>query len=252
MRRSFLTARWENLVILNYEVPPARWCHSCLAALSSTSGRASALVSLVGIPLRGHAGSRRRDSRAPAFRGGEPQVLRAPSGRSRQDPIVARSSSSASLCRGTRSRAIARLLYNEPYLVSSDAPSGRASTRHRGGDIEYGWRYGGQGVLASALRSKVPRRCSEPRIRSGVHHRALLGVYAAARRRHARVRSRASAVARLDAATRDIQRAGERCSTGRCSARHSPAPPRSAFVAAGSPRSRLLRLERITLSVRHS
>jgi uncharacterized protein len=141
MRRSFLTARWENLVVLNYEVPSATSAPLVPRGTELDLWQGHALVSLVGFTF---ADTRVRGFSIPGHRDFEEVNLRF---------YVRRRVSSEPHRRGVvfirelvpryAIAAIARLLYNEPYVSVPMHHRSRIDP-HRGGDIEYGWRYGGK------------------------------------------------------------------------------------------------------------
>jgi uncharacterized protein len=141
MRRSFLTARWKDLVILNYEVPPATLTPLVPRGTELHLWQGHALVSLVGFLF---ADTRVRGLSIPRHRNFEEVNLRfyvrrrLASGPDRRAVVFIRE-----LVPRFAIAAIARVLYNEPYLSVPmhhrpriDGPSG--------GDLEYGWRYGGK------------------------------------------------------------------------------------------------------------
>jgi uncharacterized protein len=141
MRRSFLTARWENLVILNYEVPSATLAPLVPRGTELDLWQGDALVSLVGFSF---ADTRVRGLSIPGHRDFEEVNLRfyvrrcLSTGPDRRAVVFIRE-----LVPRFAIAAFARLLYNEPYLT---VPMHHRShlDQHRGGDLEYGWRYGGQ------------------------------------------------------------------------------------------------------------
>ena len=91
--------------------------------------------------------------------------------------------------------AVARFAYNEPYLAVPMAHE-TAIDPERGGSVCYAWQLR-QGLLCHRCQRRRQRAPARARLRSGVHHRALLRVYESARRRDARVPRRAPALARL-------------------------------------------------------
>jgi uncharacterized protein YqjF (DUF2071 family) len=147
MRRAFLTARWEDLVILNYEVPPATLAPLVPRGTELDFWEGQALVSLVGFFF---ADARVRGLSIPGHRDFEEVNLRfyvrrrTASGPDRRAVVFIRE-----LVPRYAIAAIARLLYNEPYLSVPMRHRSRVD-RHRGGDIEYAWRYGGHEFSVSA------------------------------------------------------------------------------------------------------
>lgn len=139
MRRAFLTARWEHLVILNYEVSPATLAPLVPSGTELDLWDGQALVSLVGFLF---ADTRVRGLPIPGHRNFEEVNLRfyvrrpMSSGPDRRAVVFVRE-----LVPRFAVAAIARLLYNEPYL---SVPMGhRTCVGAEGGKIEYAWRFRG-------------------------------------------------------------------------------------------------------------
>lgn len=147
MRRSFLTARWENLVILNFEVSPTTLAALVPRGTELDLWQGRALVSLVGFSF---ADTRVRGISIPGHRDFEEVNLRfyvrrrLPPGADRRAVVFIRE-----LVPRYAIAALARLLYNEPYLPVPMHHRSRLD-RHRGGEIAYGWRYGGNEFLLVA------------------------------------------------------------------------------------------------------
>jgi hypothetical protein len=149
MRRSFLTARWEDLVILNYEVSPVALAPLVPRGTELDLWQGHALVSLVGFSF---VDTRVLGVAIPGHRDFEEVNLRfyvrrrMTSGPDRRAVVFIRE-----LVPKYAIAALARLLYNEPYLSVPMHHRSRVDP-HRGGDIEYGWRYGGS---AFSVRASV-------------------------------------------------------------------------------------------------
>jgi hypothetical protein len=147
MRRPFLTARWENLVIVNYEVSPTTLAPLVPRGTELDLWQGRALVSLVGFSF---VDTRVRGFSIPGHRDFEEVNLRfyvrrpMSPGPDRRAVVFIRE-----LVPRYAIAAIARVLYNEPYLSVPMHHRSRVD-RHRGGDIEYGWRYGGQEFSVAA------------------------------------------------------------------------------------------------------
>ena len=141
MRRAFLTARWEDLVILNFEVPPAALAPLVPQGTELDLWDGHALVSLVGFLF---ADTRVRGLSIPGHREFEEVNLRLyvrrrmDSEPDRRAVVFIRE-----LVPRYAIAAIARLLYNEPYWSVPMSHRTRVDA-DRGGSIEYGWRYGGR------------------------------------------------------------------------------------------------------------
>jgi uncharacterized protein YqjF (DUF2071 family) len=140
VRRAFLTARWEDLVILNFEVPPAALATLVPRGTELDLWEGHALVSLVGFLF---ADTRVRGLAIPGHREFEEVNLRFYV-RRRMD--VEPDRRAVVFIRELVPRyaiaAIARILYNEPYLSVPMSHRTRVDS-DRGGRIEYAWRYRG-------------------------------------------------------------------------------------------------------------
>jgi uncharacterized protein len=139
VRRPFLTARWTDLVILNYEVPPAAVLPLVPRGTELDLWQGQALVSLVGFLF---TDTKVRGLGIPGHRHFEEVNLRfyvrrrvAPAPDRRAVVFV------RELVPRYAIAAIARFLYNEPY---TSIPMRHQGGLHvdRGGAIEYAWRYG--------------------------------------------------------------------------------------------------------------
>ncbi len=139
-RRPFLTARWEHLVLLNYEVDPALlrplvpqgteldfWHGRCLASLV---GFRFVDTRLLGIPIPGHRHFDEANLRFYVRRKGDDGVWR-------RAVVFIRE-----LVPRWAIATIARLVYNEPYLAVPMSHEVRV-TPDTGGTVAYGWRYRG-------------------------------------------------------------------------------------------------------------
>lgn len=149
MSRPFLTARWESLLLLNYECPRH--------LLTPLVPQGTALDLWDGVPLVSLVGFMFRDTRVrgigfPGHRTFEEVNLRfyvlrqAPSGELRRAVVFVRE-----LVPRRIIATVARLLYNEPYLrvsMSHDIHLDRDS----GGYAEYRWKHGDESfaMLGSA------------------------------------------------------------------------------------------------------
>lgn len=141
MRRAFLTARWEDLVILNFEVPPAALTSLVPRGTELDFWEGRALVSLVGFLF---ADTRVRGFSIPGHREFEEVNLRFYV-RRRMDREADRRAVVfiRELVPRYAIAALARILYNEPYLSVPMSHRARVDS-DRGGSVEYDWRYGGQ------------------------------------------------------------------------------------------------------------
>jgi uncharacterized protein YqjF (DUF2071 family) len=140
VRRAFLTARWEDLVILNFEVPPVALATLVPRGTTLDLWDGHALVSLVGFLF---ADTRVRGLSIPGHREFEEVNLRFYVRRrmdaepDRRAVVFVRE-----LVPRYAIAAIARIVYNEPYLSVPMRHRTRVDSA-RGGSIEYAWRYGG-------------------------------------------------------------------------------------------------------------
>ena len=147
MRRPFLTARWTDLVILNYEVPPTVVLPLVPRGTELDIWQGQALVSLVGFLF---TDTRVHGLAIPGHRHFEEVNLRfyvrrrVASAADRRAVVFVRE-----LVPRYAIAATARFLYNEPYL---SIPMRHHGGLHadRGGDIDYAWRYGTEDFSLSA------------------------------------------------------------------------------------------------------
>jgi uncharacterized protein YqjF (DUF2071 family) len=139
VRRPFLTARWTDLVILNFEVPPAVVLPLVPRGTELDTWHGQALVSLVGFLF---SDTRVRGLAIPWHRHFEEVNLRfyvhrqVASAPDRRAVVFVRE-----LVPRFAIAAVARVLYNEPYSSIPMRHHGGLDP-DRGGDIEYAWRYG--------------------------------------------------------------------------------------------------------------
>ena len=147
MSRPFLTARWEDLVFLNYVCPPRTLEPLVPAGTELDLWEGEALVSLVGLMFRD---TRVRGVAVPGHRTFEEVNLRfyvrrrTPEGELRRAVVFIRE-----VVPRRAIAAIARIAYNEPYVA---APmSHRVSLEPAtGGTAAYEWRYGGGEFVVAA------------------------------------------------------------------------------------------------------
>jgi uncharacterized protein YqjF (DUF2071 family) len=141
LRRPFLTARWEHLVLLNYACPPALLAPLVPAGTTLDPWHGQTLVSLVGfrfedtrlagVPIPGH---RRFDEVNLRF-----YVRRiAEDGSVRRAVVFIRE-----LVPRRAIAAVARWIYNEPYLAVPMAHLIDLDPR-TGGAVAYRWQYRGR------------------------------------------------------------------------------------------------------------
>ena len=145
----FLTARWENLVLLNYRCPPALLEPLVPAGTELDSWEGQTLVSLVGFLF---SDTRVLGVPVPFHRTFEEVNLRfyvrRPGAEPRRAVVFIRE-----LVPRRAIAAVARTVYNEPYLA--------VPMRHQwsltadGGEVGYGWTYSG---AAFELGSRVSGR----------------------------------------------------------------------------------------------
>jgi uncharacterized protein len=139
-RRPFLTARWIDLVMLNVEVDPAVLAPLVPSGTVLDLWQGQALVSLVGFRF---ADTRIRGIAIPGHRHFEEVNLRfyvrrrLSSGAERRAVVFIRE-----LVPRYAIAAIARFVYNEPYL-SVPMTHSTSVDAARGGHVEYGWRHRG-------------------------------------------------------------------------------------------------------------
>jgi uncharacterized protein len=153
VRRAFLTARWENLVILNFEVPPATLAPLVPKGTQLDLWDGRALISLVGFLF---ADTRVRGFSIPGHREFEEANLRFYARRLESEPDRRAVVFIRELVPRYAIAAIARLLYNEPYLSVPMSHRMRVDA-DRGGTIEYGWQYGGNEFLLDATVDGPPQ-----------------------------------------------------------------------------------------------
>jgi uncharacterized protein YqjF (DUF2071 family) len=161
MPRPFLTARWENLVLLNYACPPAILEPLVPRGTMLDSWNGETLVSLVGFLFRN---TRVLGLRIPGHQTFEEVNLRfyvsrlAGEGGTRRAVVFVRE-----LVPRRAIATVARKVYNEPYLAVP--MSHRTSlTAAAGGSAIYSWRYGrGRFELAAEVAgpSRRPAAGSE-------------------------------------------------------------------------------------------
>ncbi len=156
--RPFLTARWESLLLLNYECPEAllRPLVPSGTELDLWDGRA--LISLVGFLF---ADTRVLGLAVPFHRTFEEVNLRfyvrrpGPDGEVRRGVVFIRELVPRRLV-----AAVARAVYNEPYLAVRMRREVRLSAE-RGGTVAYAWHHRGRRFELSA-RARGPAADSAP------------------------------------------------------------------------------------------
>lgn len=139
-RRPFLTARWERLVLLNYEADPALLHPRVPAGTELDVWQGRCLISLVGfmfldtrllgVPIPGHRNFEEVNLRFYVRRRGD-------DGAWKRAVVFVRE-----LVPRWAIAALARQLYNEPYLAVPMSHEIRV-TPEAGGSALYGWRYAG-------------------------------------------------------------------------------------------------------------
>jgi uncharacterized protein len=158
MARPFLTARWESLLLVNWECPE-RLLEPLVprgTLLDAWHGRT--LVSLVGFLF---LDTRLRGIPVPGHRNFEEVNLRfyvrreLPDGTSRRAVVFVRE-----LVPRRAIAALARRLYNEPYLAVPMSHR-RKLDAQAGGSVEYGWRHCGSDFRLGA-GVEGPARPPEP------------------------------------------------------------------------------------------
>lgn len=148
MARPFLTARWENLVLVNFECPPGLLVPRVPRGTELDRFDGSALVSLVafmfrdtrvlGIPVPGHRNFEEVNLRFYVQRDAEENP--------RRGVVFIRE-----LVPRWAVAAVARSLYHEPYRTASMTHA-IALDAERGGRIAYGWRLnGGEFAIAAEV-----------------------------------------------------------------------------------------------------
>lgn len=226
--RAFLTARWEHLVLLNYACPAALLAPLVPAGTTLDTWDGEALVSLVGflfadtrllgIPIPWHRTFAevnlrfyvRRD--APELRRGVVFVRE----------FVPRRAIAA----------VARIFYNEPYMA---VPMRHRSTLDplAGGRVEYGWRTGGADLAIGAEVASPAHPLA-----AGTEAEFITEHYWG----YTRQRNGGTLEYRVEHPSWHVWSADRAWFTGPASTAYGPAfgevlssPPRSAFVAVGSP-----------------
>ena len=208
------------------------------------------------LSIPAHPCARRSDSAALELRGGESPLLRATHHAERRRAarrgVRARARAAAAIAR------VARLAYNEPYWAVPMRSTVPRAPVEDPGRVSYEWRTGSRWQHVAATASG-PARAAERSVRGDVHHRALLGLHAPARRRDGRVRGGAPALARVGRQSSPSLDADVPRLYGSSFARALVGQPASAFIAEGSPvtvyRPQLLVAtsgERFALSARHA
>lgn len=148
MTSVFLTARWEHLVLLNYAVPPEILRPLVPRGTELDAWQGDTLVSLVGFRF---ADTRVRGVAVPGHRTFEEVNLRFYVRRLAEDGEVRRAVVFVRELVPRRAiAAIARWLYNEPYLA---VPMSHASDldEARGGRARYAWRLDGADYAIEAI-----------------------------------------------------------------------------------------------------
>ena len=157
MGKPFLTARWEHLVLLNFECPPILLEPWVPAGTSLDSREGATLVSLVAFMFRD---TRVRGIAVPGHRTFEEVNLRfyvrreTPAGRRRGVVFI------RELVPRRAIAALVRRLYNEPYRTASMTHRIDVDAE-RGGVVEYGWRFRGATFAAVVEAAGPPRESVE-------------------------------------------------------------------------------------------
>ena len=148
--RPFLTARWEDLVLLNYEVDPALLEPLVPRGTELDAWQGRHLVSLVGfrfldtrllgLPIPGHRDFDEVNLRFYVRR-------RGPDGDWRRAVVFVRE-----LVPRWAIATLARLVYNEPYLSVPMSHQVEVSPA-TGGTVSYGWRFRGATYSLAAVVS---------------------------------------------------------------------------------------------------
>jgi uncharacterized protein YqjF (DUF2071 family) len=224
----FLTARWESLVLLNYTCPASLLTGLVPTATTLDTWQGETLVSLVGFLF---ADTRLLGVPVPFHRTFEEVNLRFYVRRDAPEPNRA-----VVFVRELVPRAaiatVARLVYNEPYLA--------VPMRHRvtltladGGTACYGWRYAGADFEIGATASGA----AAPLV-PGSEAEFITEHYWG----YTRQRDGGTLEYRVEHPPWRVWRADRAWFTGPAASLYGPAfaevlsvPPRSAFVAVGSP-----------------
>ncbi|MEM6328028.1 MAG: DUF2071 domain-containing protein [Bacteroidota bacterium] len=229
MRRPFLTARWESLLLLNYAVPPEALAARVPAGTTLDLWQGEALVSVVGFMMRN---VRVLGVPVPFHRTFEEVNLRfyvvreTPDGETRRGVVFVRE-----LVPRRAIAAVARLAYNEPYAA---VPMEHAISLSplTGGTVSYGWQHAG---VEFALRADAtgPAVQSAPGSESAFITEHYWG--------YTRQRDGGTIEYEVTHPTWDAWDVPSATLTGVTSALYGPefaevlaGPPRSAFLAVGS------------------
>ncbi len=152
--RTFLTARWEHVLLLNYVVPQALLEPLVPRGTELELSNGECLASLVGFQF---LGTRVRGVPLPWYGNFEEINLRfyvtrrTPGGELRRGVVFVRE-----LVKRRLVAAIARGLYNEPYVVGP-TQSRLAVGASNSGRIEYSWSFGGQKFTLEARFTGIPK-----------------------------------------------------------------------------------------------
>jgi uncharacterized protein YqjF (DUF2071 family) len=151
--RTFLTAEWRHLVMLNYQVPRELLLPYVPAGLELDEFRGESFVSIVGfeflntrlrgLPIPGHQHFPEVNLRL--------YVRREVAGEVRRGVIFIRE-----IVPRWAVATVARWIYNEPYRAVPMRHSVRPAA-DRGIDVEYAWRLGGQWCSLAAEAKGLPQ-----------------------------------------------------------------------------------------------
>jgi uncharacterized protein YqjF (DUF2071 family) len=230
MAKPFLTAKWEDLILLNYECP-AKFLEPLVpvgTALDLWNGKA--LISLVGFLFKE---TRLLGIPVPFHTTFEEVNLRfyvrrlTPAGEVRRAVVFVRE-----LVPRHAIAALARWIYNEPYLAVPMAHTSSLDVRN-GGSVSYSWRYGGSDFVISAAAAGEGRLPS-----SGSEAEFITEHYWG----YTRQRNGCTLEYQVEHPTWRVWEASQSNLSGPLSSLYGAAfgdilsrPPLSAFVAAGSP-----------------
>lgn len=157
MTGPFLTARWEHLVLLNYACPPALLAPLVPEGTTLDLWEGEALVSLVGFLFRD---TRLRGVPVPFHRTFEEVNLRLYVRRAADGGAEAGARRGVVFVRELVPRraiaAVARRVYNEPYLAVPMAHR-VALDPTAGGTVRYAWRHRGDAFALSAAAAGPAR-----------------------------------------------------------------------------------------------
>lgn len=228
--RPFLTARWEHLVLINYSCPGELLAPLVPRGTVLDPWRGDAVVSLVGFLFRD---TRLLGLRIPCHVVFEEVNLRfyvrriTPSGKVRRAVVFVRE-----LVPRAAIAAVARWLYNEPYLAVPMEHHSSLDERH-GGAASYSWRYR-DARFAIAADAAGPARPPAP----GSEAEFITEHYWGCTRQ----RNGTTLEYQVEHPTWAIWEATRSTVTGPLSSLYGAEfgevlsrPPRSAFVAVGSP-----------------